>query len=374
MTPARRRSTRRAGRTGAVTAASHETWSDGWLERDPRRRTCSTSTNSRGASTCLPESRHGASSSSARLAEAAARPRTRASSDILRCLHACRASDATLDAFLFPSLHTWFPVLRGADGRRPPRHDRELFPAARCRRRRRATLLAGEAAARVRGATQLFTVSSLPRGTLGAHSASTRPARRSCPRRPTPFFREPPRPTQVRRAALARGAEPERAVLPLRRRDQPAQERRDPRRRVRAGSSRRARSASRVAGPRGERPTSRSPATVRDRIAARPRRPRAAARLRVRRDAGRLYSAESLAVVNPVARRGLRPPRRRGRGLRGAARPERPPAHRETSDDAALFFPPQDAALAEHSRACSRDDGLRRDAVAERCRAAAVAL
>ena len=227
-------STRPAGRTAADSAASHATRSAGWSSSTRRPSTSSSSTSRRadGAS-CRP----GADARAVRLkappGEAAAPDRAGRSPTCFRLTRAVRRD--RLDAFLFPSVYTYFPVRRHADRRRSARHDRRAHAGAHRPLAARARCWRGSSSSSPSGAPAGSSPSPRPRGRRSRRSFGIPAgAARGRPRGAGPGVRAAERRRLVARPAPKPGSTGARPLLPLRGRDQPAQERRDADRRVRA--------------------------------------------------------------------------------------------------------------------------------------------
>ena len=135
---------------------------------------------------------------SASPAGAAAERSNRRPRDILRIARATRSEQ--FDAFLFPSLHTWFP--RCGAPTVVGLHDaitEEHAPLVAARRRDRVFLALKQRLA-IRGAAQLFTVSAASRDTLVRRLELPADRLPVVPEAPDPIFRTPPRADAVRRA------------------------------------------------------------------------------------------------------------------------------------------------------------------------------
>jgi len=135
---------------------------------------------------------------SASPATAAGGRSNRRARDIARIARAARAE--RFDAFLFPSLHTWFPACRAPTvvGLHDAITDEHASLVA-ARRRDRIYLAAKQRLA-VRGAAQLFTVSTASQEALSRRLEIPPDRLPVVPEAPDPVFRDPPAAETVRRA------------------------------------------------------------------------------------------------------------------------------------------------------------------------------
>lgn len=307
---------------------------------------------------------------SERPAEAAGAASNRRPRDLLRIARAARRE--RFDAFLFPSLHTWFPrcgapAVVGLHDTITTDHG-----ALVASRRRDGLLLRAKERLAVRGAAQLFTVSTASRAALAERLGIAPERLPVVSEAPDPLFREPPDGDSVRRARSRVGLAPDERfflyvggisphkdvetlidayALAHRALDFPP-------RLVVAGAL------------DDDEAYLSSAASVRDRIAAHGLGERVAVPGFVPDDELAALYTESIAVAIPSLAEGFGLPAVEASAAGTAVVLSDLPAHRESLGEAALFFPPRDAArLAEHLELLARDAAAR-DAVAERCRAA----
>lgn len=303
-------------------------------------------------------------------AEAAGEASNRRARDLLRISRAARRE--RFDAFLFPSLHTWFPrcgapTVVGLHDTITSDHG-----ALVAARRRDDLLLRAKERLAVRGAAQLFTVSAASRAALAKRLGITPERLPVVSEAPDPLFRDPPTPETARRARSRVGlGDDERFFLYV----GGISPHKDVETLVDgyAVAHRALDAAPRlvVAGALdGDEAYVSSAASVRDRIAAHGLGDRVVLPGFVPDDELAALYAESVAVAIPSLAEGFGLPAVEAAATGTAVVLSDLPAHRESLGEAALFFRPRDAGgLAEHLELLARDEAAR-DAVAERCRAA----
>jgi glycosyltransferase involved in cell wall biosynthesis len=307
---------------------------------------------------------------SERPAEAAGDASNRRPRDLLRIGRAARRE--RFDAFLFPSLHTWFPrcgapAVVGLHDTITSDHG-----ALVASRRRDGLLLRAKERFAVRGAAQLFTVSAASRTALAKRLGIAPDRLPIVSEAPDLLFREAPVAETVlharARASLAGderfflyvgGISPHKDVETLIDAYALAHRALDsPPRLVVAGAL------------DGDEAYVSSAASVRDRIAAHGLGGRVVLPGFVPDDELAALYAESVAVAIPSLAEGFGLPAVEAAAAGTAVVLSDLPAHRESLGEAALFFQPRDAGrLAEHLELLGRDAAAR-DAGAERCRAA----
>jgi len=303
-------------------------------------------------------------------AEAAGEASNRRAGDILRIGRAARRE--RFDAFLFPSLHTWFPrcgapTVVGLHDTITSDHG-----ALVASRRRDGLLLRTKERLAVRGAAQLFTVSTAARVALAERLGIGPEQLPVVSEAPDPLFRAPPAPETVRRARMrvdlaadegfilyVGGISPHKDVETLIDAYAVAHRALDSMPRLI------------VAGALdGDEAYVSSASSVRDRVAAHGLDGRVTLPGFVPDDELAALYAESLAVAIPSLAEGFGLPAVEAAAAGTAVILSDLPAHRESLGEAALFFRPRDAGqLADHLELLVRDT-VARDAVAERCNAA----
>jgi glycosyltransferase involved in cell wall biosynthesis len=311
---------------------------------------------------------------SERPAEAAGAASNRRPRDVVRMLRAARRE--RFDAFLFPSLHTWFPAcgaptVVGLHDTIATDHG-DLVSS----RRRDGLLLQAKERLAVRTAAQLFTVSTAACAALSKRLGIRPEQLPIVPEAPDPLFRERPGPEAIGRARALAGLEPKEPFFLYVGGISPHKD-------VETLVEAFARAHGALApAPRlvvagaldGEETYVSSAGDVRARIAALGLAERVVLPGFVPdAELAALY-AESLAVAIPSLAEGFGLPAVEAAASGTAVVLTDLPAHRESLDGAALFFPPRDAGrLAEHLVLLTRD-GAARDDVAERCRAVVAAM
>jgi glycosyltransferase involved in cell wall biosynthesis len=311
---------------------------------------------------------------SERPAEAAGAASNRRPRDLLRIAGAARRE--RFDAFLFPSLHTWFPrcgapTVVGLHDTITSDHG-----ALVASRRRDGILLRAKERIAVRGAAQLFTVSTASRAALAERLGIAPERLPVVSEAPDPLFRSPPEGETVVRARARAGLAPdERFFLYV----GGISPHKDVETLVDAYAlARRALDTTPrlvVAGALDDDEAYlSSAASVRHRIAAHGLGERVALPGFVPDDELAALYAESVAVAIPSLAEGFGLPAVEAAAAGTAVILSDLPAHRESLGEAALFFAQRDSArLAEHLDLLGRNAAAR-DAVAERCRAAVASM
>jgi glycosyltransferase involved in cell wall biosynthesis len=307
---------------------------------------------------------------SERPAEAAGAASNRRPRDLLRIRRAARRE--RFDAFLFPSLHTWFPgcgapTVVGLHDTITSDHG-ELVAS----RRRDGVLLRAKERLAVRGAAQLFTVSAASRAALAERLGLAPERLPVVSEAPDPLFREPPAPETALRARSRAGLAPdERFFLYV----GGISPHKDVETLVDAYAlAHRALDAAPrlvvVGALEGDEAYVSSAASVRARIAAHGLDDDVVLPGFVPDDELAALYAASVAVAIPSLAEGFGLPAVEAAAAGTAVVLSDLPAHRESLGDAALFFAPRDAGrLGEHLELLARDADAR-DTVAVRCRGA----